>query len=267
MIGATIAEAFSWAFSSALFLVMPPAAGAIFLAVWTWAFVWRLMYRPSVRRASREEVGLRRIGPSVPWLAAAIVAGFVMYLAFVVASDRLFPHRLPDTDYFAMYRARPWGWVPIAILVAVAGPLMEEFIFRGAVQHALIRRFGPAIGITGASLLFAISHFRPQQIGDFFVFGAVSGLLVYRTRSLFAGIAMHSTFNASLLLMSTRPDLPFVGDDHRSTPFWGCVAIALIAALAFFALLSRIRSAPVPAPAPRDANAGTAAQAPSVTAG
>lgn len=265
MIGPTIAEAIFWYYSSTLFLLMPPPVGGLFLIVWTGAFFWRLIYRPSARRASRDAVGLRPLGPSVPWLGAAILMVVIMYVAFVVASDHVFPHDSPSLDYLARYSLRPWGgWATIAFLIVVGAPMMEEFVFRGVVQHALERRFGPAIGISGAALLFSMIHLRPAQLADFFVFGAASGLLVYRTRSLWAGIAMHSMTNGCILLMGQISGLSLVGHNRLALPFWACAAAFVVAALIFAALLSRIQSAPItPAPA-LDGNADTRPDTPPV---
>jgi len=244
MIGRTIAEAMCWYYSSTLFLLMPPPVGALFLLVWTGAFFWRLMYRPSARRTPRDYVGLRPLGSSIPWLGAAILTMLITYVAFTLASDHLFPHRPPSVDYFARYSASPWGWTATAFLFAVGAPMMEEFLFRGVVQHALERRFGPVASISGAALLFSVSHLRPEQFADFFVFGAAAGVLVYRTRSLWAGIAMHSTINGCIVLMPEKLGLTSVGTGHNATPFWGSVAVALAGAVVFTALVSRIRSAP-----------------------
>jgi len=268
MIGPTIAEAMAWYFSSVLYLLMPPLVGVVFLITWTALFAWRLMIRPGAHRATPDDVGLRPIGRSVPWLVVAILTAVILYLSFILASDHLFPHEAPSWDYFAKYNARAWGWAATTLVTVVVAPLMEEFIFRGVVQHALVRRFGPVVGISGAALLFSMIHLRPRQLADFFVFGAASGLLVYRTRSLWAGIATHSTINGCILLLAQKPDLPFVGNNHSATPLWGSVAVAVAAAMAFIALLSRIHSAPVAAPAAMlDSNTVAPSDAPPIALG
>lgn len=76
--------------------------------------------------------------------------------------------------------------------LAVLAPLLEEVLFRGAIQGALMRFFGrpwPAI-IIGA-LVFGIIHWNPVQIVYATLFGIVLGWIYYRTGSLMSVIVGH----------------------------------------------------------------------------
>lgn len=96
-----------------------------------------------------------------------------------------------------------------AIVIIV--PILEEFIFRGIFQRWLCSHFGAAIGILGASLLFAAFHYAAAQgvynwelLPALFLLSCYLGFLYERQRSLWAPIGLHTTFNlvsASLLIL------------------------------------------------------------------
>ena len=85
--------------------------------------------------------------------------------------------------------------------LAVLAPLLEEVLFRGAIQGALMRFFGrpwPAI-IIGA-LVFGIIHWNPVQIVYATLFGVVLGWIYYRTGSLMSVIVGHVLNNTFAVL-------------------------------------------------------------------
>ena len=85
--------------------------------------------------------------------------------------------------------------------LAVLAPLLEEVLFRGAIQGALMRFFDrpwPAI-IIGA-LVFGIIHWNPVQIVYATLFGVVLGWIYYRTGSLMSVIVGHVLNNTFAVL-------------------------------------------------------------------
>jgi len=84
------------------------------------------------------------------------------------------------------------------VVIAVIAPVVEELLFRGVVAESLRRR-GPAVAIFVSSLLFALAHLR--GLGYYTVCGVVLGVLYWR-RGLWASIAAHATFNASLVMLA-----------------------------------------------------------------
>ena len=94
------------------------------------------------------------------------------------------------------------NWLGILGL-AVLAPLLEEILFRGAVQGLLMRFFGrpwPAIVI--AALVFGIAHWNPVQTVYATIFGIVLGWIYYRTGTLLSVIVGH-VLNNSMAVMTT----------------------------------------------------------------
>ena len=76
--------------------------------------------------------------------------------------------------------------------LAFFGPLLEEVLFRGAIQGVLMRYFGrPLPAIILSALIFGIFHLNPVQIVYATLLGIVLGWIYYRTGSLMSVIVGH----------------------------------------------------------------------------
>lgn len=83
----------------------------------------------------------------------------------------------------------------VFITVALIPGFCEEIFFRGAIQPALIKRFGPIPGILITALFFGLFHAQIQQIIVFFFVGIYFGFLAYRTGSFLYPALAHIIFN------------------------------------------------------------------------
>ena len=61
------------------------------------------------------------------------------------------------SDQFIVPMFRRCSLLELAIVAILAG-IGEEMLFRGVVQEAIAHRFGPAVGLIAASLLFGLAH-------------------------------------------------------------------------------------------------------------
>lgn len=107
---------------------------------------------------------------------------------------------LPDNmeQVFIAMMHNPVGLLSIVVLA----PVVEELLFRGAMQGYLMCRLkNPAWGIVIASLIFGAIHGNPAQIPFAFVTGLALGWVYYRTGSLWPGILMHFVNNGSSVLL------------------------------------------------------------------
>ena len=87
--------------------------------------------------------------------------------------------------------------------LAFLAPLLEEVLFRGAIQGALMRLFGrPWPAIIVAALVFGVFHLNPVQIVYATLLGIVFGWIYYRTGSLLSVIVGH-VLNNSLAVVTT----------------------------------------------------------------
>jgi membrane protease YdiL (CAAX protease family) len=81
--------------------------------------------------------------------------------------------------------------------------ILEEMLFRGFIQPPMVTRFGPALGIGLASVVFGLVHSGdPIAIVPTMAIGAVAGWLRHRTGSLGASVVFHAVNNGIALLFS-----------------------------------------------------------------
>jgi membrane protease YdiL (CAAX protease family) len=99
------------------------------------------------------------------------------------------------------------GLVVLALFVCVGSPLVEELFFRGLLMRALLggtARLGATlqvvVSIAVTSLLFALAHFEAIQFLGLAGFGAVLGVLAWRTGRLGPGLVAHASFNAVAII-------------------------------------------------------------------
>lgn len=110
-----------------------------------------------------------------------------------------FPLENNLTDLFVGLSRNPLGIISLAFL----GPLLEEVLFRGAIQGLLMRFFGrPWPAIIVAALVFGVFHMNPVQIVYATLLGIVFGWIYYRTGSLMSVIVGH-VLNNSLAVATT----------------------------------------------------------------
>lgn len=97
------------------------------------------------------------------------------------------------------------GWfVGLVAIVVVGAPLVEELVYRGLLQGALVRRFNDAVAVVAVAAFFALIHFRAVEYPGLFVFGLILGVCALRTGRLGMGIMAHMAFNATGLLLVAR---------------------------------------------------------------
>ena len=107
----------------------------------------------------------------------------------------------------------------LLLLVGLAGPILEETMFRGLLVDALAARFKAKGVVAGSSLAFAVFHLtgvsttQPLQsmvvlVPQLFLFGAVLGYLRLARKRLGPAIFAHAGFNLlSLSIILFYPEL------------------------------------------------------------
>ena len=107
---------------------------------------------------------------------------------------------LPNTmeAFFEQMMSRPLGIFSTVIMASV----MEELLFRGAIQGQLMRVWkNPLWAILVSSLLFGVVHGNPAQIPFACVIGMGLGWVYYKTGSLLPCFFMHFVNNGSAVLI------------------------------------------------------------------
>ena len=165
------------------------------------AMIWHLIHFKYVKfnLKSFSEVSGKTIGLSIP----LIVAGM---LFINLCSEFL---GLPDLmqDTFRAMSRNVFGIISITIMA----PLVEELLFRGAIQGCMLRKgIKPLHAILIASAIFGIVHMNPIQIPFAFAIGLIFGWLYYRTGSVIPGIVGHFINNSIACIqmaVSTKEEL------------------------------------------------------------
>ena len=165
------------------------------------AMIWHLIHFKYVKfnLKSFGEVSGKIIGLSIP----LIVAG--MFFINLCSEFIGLPDLMQDT-FRAMSR-NVFGIISIAIMA----PLVEELLFRGAIQGYMLRKgIKPLHAILIASAIFGIVHMNPIQIPFAFAIGLIFGWLYYRTGSVVPGIIGHFINNSiACLQMATLTEEEF----------------------------------------------------------
>jgi len=127
---------------------------------------------------------------------------------------------------FDMMMHHPLGIVAIVIMA----PLVEELLFRGAIQGHLLRKWKhPAGAIVLSSLIFGLVHGNWVQAPFAFVTGLALGWMYYRTGSLLPGILMHFVNNGTAVIAFLSADDP----NATMVSTYGATGAALMAAGGF----------------------------------
>jgi membrane protease YdiL (CAAX protease family) len=144
------------------------------------------------------------------------------------------PEMLPDTMSEG---------VLLVIALALAAPIGEELLFRGAIQGAYETRFRSASAITIVALMFAIYHFRLAGTLALLPVAFMVGYVVWRTQSIWAGMAVHFANNLAsglftyAALFTPDMELPF------PSLLWAAIGAAVAAVSLYFFV--RENAAPV----------------------
>jgi ABC-2 type transport system permease protein len=141
---------------------------------------------------------IRAASQGVLWGALA-AAGALAYLHVL----DLFPHWQvwqQDAEFtsFLTPGAQPlWIW----LLLVMAAPLIEEFLFRGLIFNGLRRTTGPLLAIVGSAALFALVH-PPISVIPVFGLGIAAAISLNQSGLLLAPILAHAVYNSCMLLLS-----------------------------------------------------------------
>ena len=100
---------------------------------------------------------------------------------------------------------RPEEATPFAAnlaFTALAVPVVEEMLFRGAGYSLLDARYGKGIAIVGTAVLFGLVHGLVLALPVLVAFGLGLAWLRNRTDSVYPGMILHGTFNTLAVVLS-----------------------------------------------------------------
>lgn len=132
------------------------------------------------------------------------LAAWVTAMPFGALGQRAFP--LPE-EAIQLLEDLIMPPVPIAavlLVVALAPAVCEEILFRGLVLSGL-RRMGEGGAIVVSAALFAVAHMDAPRLAFTFVLGLILGWLAVRTGSIWPGVIVHFTVNATSVILARAP--------------------------------------------------------------
>lgn len=132
------------------------------------------------------------------------------------------------------------------IALALAAPLCEEILFRGAIQGAYENHRKPVFAITITAVMFAFYHFRLTGLPALLPVAFILGYVTWRTQSLIPAMLIHFGMNGSsaantIVALQTEKAL------FSLTSPWLAVA-GIIGAAAMLYALHRLQPTPVSQP-------------------
>lgn len=143
-----------------------------------------------------------------------------------------------------------------AFTISILAPILEEVMFRGAIQGCMLRNLRSArTAIIVSALIFGIFHMNPVQVVYATLLGIIFGWMYYRTGSLMSVIVGHvlnNTFATITTLMFGSSDESEIIGDFLSPAATICVdvvAFLFFATVSVFIALKLHRSLP-PVPVP-----------------
>jgi membrane protease YdiL (CAAX protease family) len=148
---------------------------------------------------------------------------------------------LPDVvgDTFLTMSHNVWGFLSIAIMA----PVVEELLFRGAIQgHMLRLGYSPRLALVISALLFGIMHFNPAQSFFAFMLGLAFGWLYYRTGSVVPGMIGHAINNtacALLMVFDAEHAQMSVQEQYGDTTFNITLIIAILCFVIGYVMLNK----------------------------
>jgi hypothetical protein len=150
--------------------------------------------------ATTAELGLRRPGTRIlaVGIVGAIVVGPVALAIGPALSEPWFGPLPVRTDQVSAI-------VP-AMVFAVSNGVMEELVYRGALQAWLARHTGIGIAIVAQAIVFGLAHGASQDfvtsplpvVALMIAGGVIAGIAVVRTGSLALPILLHVAFDVPL---------------------------------------------------------------------
>lgn len=197
----------------------------------TLVMMWHLLHFKYVD-LSQDRFG----GVSRQVLLVSVVFVFAaMYVLNLLIEQTGLPNSNEEA-FIAMSR-NPFGLLSIALLA----PILEELLFRGAIEGYLLREGrSPWGAIVVSSLIFGVVHMNPAQIPFAFLLGMMFGWLYYRTGSLLPGVVGHVLNNSvAAANMILYGDATLEEQVHDEVMMWVWAAIAAVAFLLSAVWLNR----------------------------
>lgn len=111
------------------------------------------------------------------------------------------PQAIVETFQTALADGRFWLPAVVAFAAIVVAPLFEELLFRGVLLKSLVDDgLRPVYSVLLTGAFFSLIHSSIAASLPLFLFGCVLGVVYLRTKTLWAPIILHASFNTSQIV-------------------------------------------------------------------
>lgn len=160
--------------------------------------------KPLKTPVTRNELGLNNLVTfSDIGLALAGFFGYLAFSAILTALFSIFPWFNLTENQPLLYSTliSPSGKILAALALVVAGPILEEVIYRGLIYGKLRKNHSLITSILTVSILFGFLHGQWNVGVDVFALSVVACLMRETTGTIYAGIILHMLKNAIAFYM------------------------------------------------------------------
>lgn len=180
--------------------------GGVVVLIWVWTDVRRLGLsflpqiglQPSVIKTSQAVMLVFLLVSAthvLAWIYRSVMLPLVGQGGVIGGGSQMFAH-IQETG-------SALGMTAFLVLALVVAPVMEETIFRGYLQSALMRRMPSWVAISVTSLLFTVGHGPMILWPMYFMYSVAWGWIFMHTGSLRMAIAIHVMSNLFYTVVST----------------------------------------------------------------
>lgn len=120
---------------------------------------------------------------------------YVVFAALQIAITKALPFHMETGLIEPLTASTPLAFLGIWLAIAIFPAFTEEFLYRGALQSAAIRKWGPTVGLVAASVFFSVAHLEVAGGLSRILMGLWFGYLFWRTGSLWPGAVAHALNN------------------------------------------------------------------------
>jgi len=189
-----------------LFRLLNAAMPVFFtLTLYSYSFIYAPMYLPMFLMVWQKKFSLDEIGLTLRGFQYYLPLGIAIGLAIGWGEYQVIHPQILTPDKGLE------GLIILSLIMIFFVGLVEEFIFRSALQTVLCEKWGTWAGLFIASILFGFMHggYRvPTEILFTFSAGLIFGVMFLRTRSLPFITLAHGVTNVSLfLIVPAYPEL------------------------------------------------------------
>lgn len=146
-------------------------------------------------------------GYSVKWaISGFFLALFAQYFAAIIEHFLGIPAGSNNTKEII----KIINTFPLAVVVtSIAGPILEEIVFRKIIFGTLYKRFNFVISALVSSVIFALAHMEPMHILLYAAMGFTFAFLYVKTKRIIVPIFAHVSMNTLVVLVQSvfRSDL------------------------------------------------------------